>query len=326
MKPPPITVTASLAALLVTGGKKRDTTLAEGLGNLSGSAIAKMDEKELCETFAKTTAISHRAFSILGKLRYELEEKSGKDGIYAKLAAYGVESTDISNAGPATNVWRHMVKTGHMTEEVFDKTGFHDCRAIARVLGLSEKSPTKKKLSPDDVAEILKRFPKGARRNLECVAEHGVLLAEHEANLKAEAEKKNVTPPPVKPAASAPDSSDAEDETDDETPKTLTGNGSTDGETVTHEVTTPTKPAAEPDRTPPKAKATGYARAKELLAELGDAILDGVTPAQAQELFTEVSSLAEVLAEFADLGKAEAPPTPPARGGKVNGKDVALHA
>lgn len=163
------------------------TTLA--LACLVGKELAKMGEKQLCEKFAETTAVASSAFRINGKIRYYLEEKVGKDAIYAKLAAHGIESDDVSNAGFATNAYRHLVMSGQATEEEFDKFSFHLCRAISRVAGLSAKSPTKKTLPPDQIMDMIRKFKSNAQKNFECIAEHGVTLKEHEAAVAKAAEE-----------------------------------------------------------------------------------------------------------------------------------------
>lgn len=267
-----------------------------------GAAIHKMSEKQLCETFAQTTAISHGAFRVLGKLRHELEVKKGQDGIYAALAAYGIENEDISNAGPACATYRELVIAGHVKEAAYDTFTFGLCRAVMRVLGLSEKSPTKMKLTAEVVAEIIKTHKKNAQKELECVSAHGVTLAEYEqqqaevakAAKAAEAEAK-------KSGKSAPTTTAAESDEDEE---------ASIG-TQTHESNRPDKSdddRAPREATPPKAKATGYARCNELLDELSDAVLDGVTPAEAGKLYERIAAFAQTLAEFAATGEPDPAP------------------
>lgn len=294
-----------------------------------GAAIHKMNEKQLCETFAQTTALSHGAFRTLGKLRYELEEKTGKDAIYAKLAAYSIESEDISNAGPACHAYRALVIPGHVKEADFDTFTFGLCRAVTRSLGLSEKSPTKVKLEADAIADIIKKFKKNAQKNLECSALHGVLLAEYEAAQAEEAAKaKKAAKAEVKGQESGVSSeSDAEDEDNAEVDPnvgTVTHGGSDTGSPDKS-----TDDRTQREAAPPKAKASGMARCNELLDELDEAVLDGVTPADAKKLYERVAALAQVLCEFAATGEPEpvavVEVNPRAKSGK-NGSKPALAA
>lgn len=298
---------------------------------LSSADIAKLDEKHLCEKFAEVTANAHGAFRTCGKLRYALEEKTGPDAIYAKLAAYGIDATDVSNAGPACHVFRHLVKPGHVTEAAFDQLPYRTCCAITRVLGLTEKAKTAKKLSPDEVAEVLKGFPKNAEKNLVCIADHGMTLAEWEKAAEAEAKKAAATPAagvsdPGK-SASAPASYTKPQE------QRNAENAAEDGEDGDDPIEEGTDGHAQ-DRVTKAPKTTAFQRASAALDTLEKEILDLSSEpnavANAKALLERLATSGQILAEW--LASQEQPAftgtreTVPPTNGKVKKDKAALAA
>jgi hypothetical protein len=168
-------IRATRRRILVMPAKKKTPALS--LAAMAYSEGLAMSQSDRITRFKFEADASQRAFAAIGKL-YRIIDANLPKGkfINSSLTAAGVKPGTISNASYGARCF-DLVEGGHLTEAEFDLLTFQEVSFIARAI--TDKS--KRKLSPAEVATMLRNSPDTFEADIKAIYETGMTAAEKTA-------------------------------------------------------------------------------------------------------------------------------------------------